>query len=115
MIRQVLHQAILFKLLKAGANGNFYRIIESMYLDTKLCANLGNGKRTDFFQSNVGIRQGDNLSPNLFKLIMNDLPIELENITCSPIDLKVYDSFAPRLIRPGALSPHHMRISVVRV
>jgi hypothetical protein len=41
---------------------------------------------TDSFNSNVGVRQGDNLSPNLFKLFINDLP-EIFDQTCNPVIL----------------------------
>jgi hypothetical protein len=81
----VLHSAILLKLLKIGAVGNFFQIIKNMYENTKLSVKLNNSERTDFFDSELGIRQGDNLSPNLFNLIMNDLPKQLRDTNCDPI------------------------------
>ena len=41
---------------------------------------------TDFFNINVGVKQGDNLSPTLFKLFINDLPQYSEN-TADPIHI----------------------------
>jgi hypothetical protein len=81
----VLHSAILLKLLKSGVRGNFFKTIKSMYASTKLSVKVGNTSRTNFFDSELGIRQGDNLSPNLFNLIMNDLPEQLKTINCDPI------------------------------
>ena len=70
-----------------GAHGKFYEIIKNMYKKTKLCVKLDDDNTTAHFHSTVGIRQGDNLSPNLFKLIMNDLPAELEKQRCDPVVL----------------------------
>ena len=47
-----------------------------MYLNDTLCIKVGN-KMTDFFTAKVGVRQGDVLSPNLFKFFINDLPQKL--------------------------------------
>ena len=35
--------------------------------------NLDSGIQSDFFASHVGVRQGENLSPLLFALFLNDL------------------------------------------
>ena len=62
----------------------FYNVIKDMYAKTKLCVKVDSTHITDFFSSDIGVRQGDNLSPNLFKLFINDLP-EIFDDSCSPI------------------------------
>jgi hypothetical protein len=42
---------------------------------------------SDFFPFNVGVKQGDNLNPSLFKIFVNDLPSYLSN-TSDPANVK---------------------------
>ena len=42
-------------------------------MNSTLCIKVGY-ETTDFFKSSVGVRQGDVLSPNLFKIFVNDIP-----------------------------------------
>ena len=83
----VLHQAILYKLLKSGVKGQLYNIIKDMYENTRLAVKVGSDCRTEFFPSHIGIRQGDNLSPNLFKILLDDLPDNLNQTECNPIEI----------------------------
>ena len=73
----VIHPGIKLKLLNIGLGTNFYNIIKSMYAQSKSCIRLKN-RVTDLFPTKVGVKQGDNLSPNLFKIFINDLPDYLE-------------------------------------
>lgn len=85
---KVLHVGIMLKLLEGNIDGFFYRILNSMYNNDRLCVRVDN-KITDFFSSKVGVRQGDVLSPNLFKFFINDLPKALEdNCDCLQLNNK---------------------------
>lgn len=53
-------------------------MIKNLYLNIKSCISL-NGKTSSFFCCNCGVRQGENLSPLLFSLFLNDLEQYLEN------------------------------------
>lgn len=81
----VVHPGLKYKLLKLGIGGQFYNIIDSMYSNTELCVKI-NESLTNSFQSQTGVRQGDVLSPNLFKIFVNDIPKYLSNAVDS-VDL----------------------------
>ena len=70
---KVIHIGIMYKLQLCNINNYFYRILKSMYTKDRLCVKI-NDKMTEFFVSGVGVRQGDVLSPNLFKFFINELP-----------------------------------------
>ena len=60
------------KLLSIGINGKILTIIKTMYANAKSCVQL-DGDLSDFFTCNIGVRQGENLSPLLFSIFLNDL------------------------------------------
>ena len=82
----VWRQALLYKLSRMNINGLFFNIISSMYGNNKMCIRVDKSHRSHFFTSNVGVRQGDAISPILFNLYVSDFQ--------SYIGL---DSDAPRL------------------
>ena len=43
-----------------------------MYKEAKYCVKV-NGELSEFFQSNIRVRQGENLSPVLFSIFINVL------------------------------------------
>jgi hypothetical protein len=49
-----------------------FKVIHSLYENAKACVRLGCNS-SSFFNSNVGVRQGVNLSPVLFSLFLSDL------------------------------------------
>lgn len=75
---RVWHTGLMLKLTRMGINNHFFKIIQSMYSQTSLCAKVNN-KLTDSFTSDIGVRQGDNLSPTLFKIYINDLVDHIKN------------------------------------
>ena len=46
-------------------------VIFNLYHHAKSCV-MANGKMSDYFTCNVGVRQGENLSPLLFAIYLND-------------------------------------------
>jgi hypothetical protein len=69
----VIHPGIRLKLLRNNLNGYFYRILCIMYGNNYMymSVKLGN-KLTDPFKSQLVVKQGDVLSPNIFKIFLND-------------------------------------------
>ena len=70
-------------------NGNMFNVIVNMYKDTKSRIVYKNSMSEVFPCSNV-VRQGENLSPFLFALFLNDLETFLE--TCDVEGLKTISS-----------------------
>ena len=53
-------------------NGKCFQYIQNMYKGIKSMLKI-NGMSSEFFNCNIGVRQGENLSPFLFSLYINDL------------------------------------------
>ena len=60
------------KILNMGISGKVLNIIKDMYDKTKLCVKHLNSY-SQYFVSNLGLLQGENLSPILFSMFLNDL------------------------------------------
>lgn len=63
--------ALWQKLISEHVNGNIIRVIYNLYDQAKSCVKKG-GKLSEFFRCNAGVRQGENLSPLLFAIYLND-------------------------------------------
>ena len=63
--------ALWHKILQHGINGRVFQVVYNIYQKTKSCVKSG-GKISDFFSCNTGVRQGENLSPILFAMYVND-------------------------------------------
>ena len=70
---------LYFKLLKNNIGGKILYAIQELYKDTMSCVQV-NGIKTGWFATMQGVRQGDNLSPTLFSIYINDLAVELKNL-----------------------------------
>lgn len=73
----VIHTGLKIKLLDIGVGTLFYNIVKNMYSVSRICIRVDEGI-TKFITTKLGVKQGDNLSPNLFKVFINDLPFLLE-------------------------------------
>ena len=82
---RVSRSYLLYRLLHVGIGGYFYSILKSMFDKTLLAVKIDN-KVSPFFKSEIGVRQGDPLSPNLFKIFINEIPQVLQNAS-SPVKL----------------------------
>ena len=67
----IQHQEFHKKLLSYNINGKVLNIIREIYSKAKSCIRKDN-MISDYFMCNIGVRQGDNLSPVLFTEFIND-------------------------------------------
>ena len=78
---------LLYKLAKMGINGRMYFAISSLYSNPRSRVIL-NDHETDYFDCPIGVKQGDNLSPTLFAIFINDLASEIKESNIG-LDLNV--------------------------
>lgn len=83
----VPHEKLMCKLQQAGINGKCLEVIKNMYSKIRLSVKTDNAL-TDSFPAKTGVRQGDVLSPNLFKIYVNDLCKYLDDPSCCSPSLK---------------------------
>ncbi len=76
---------LLLKLKRTGCSQLFYSLIKDMYSHVNLAVKT-RGKVTNYFKSEIGVCQGDVLSPNLFKIYINDLASTLHT-SRSPVTI----------------------------
>ena len=68
----VWRSGLWWKLAEIGVNGKIFDIIRNMYSDIKSFVS-NNGQTSMLFHSYSGVRQGENLSPILFSIFLNDV------------------------------------------
>ena len=66
------------KLLNHGVNGKIISVIQNIYKKAKSSVKI-NDKISNFFSCNIGVRQGENLSPILFAIYVNDFQSSMCN------------------------------------
>jgi hypothetical protein len=80
-------QGLLYKLLhKYAFSPKLVRLLKNMYSKFNSCT-YANRELGQTFDITVGTRQGCNLSPSLFNLYINDIPVLLEKANCDPVTL----------------------------
>ena len=67
-----------YKLIKDGIDGKMFNMLRSMYKEIKLGVKHLNNV-SDFFDSNIGLLQGEITSPILFSFFINDLETHLQS------------------------------------
>ena len=77
------------KLLKTKINGKCLRIIKNMYNNIKSRVSTREGASA-FFPCETGVRQGENLSPLLFSIYLNDLSTYLEIHNAPAVECETY-------------------------
>ena len=88
----VWREGLWRKLLFTHVNGIFLCVLQNMYANIKSCVTV-NGQDSQFFNSNRGVKQGDNLLPLLFSLFFNDLEDHLlaDQVNGIPVEYKTDD------------------------
>ncbi len=87
----VWRTALWRKLLKYDINGKIFNVIKSMYSGIKSCVEHNNSY-SDFFYCKNGVRQGENLSPLIFALYMNDLEHFLSSSNINGVSFTLDDN-----------------------
>ena len=70
---------LLYKHLLNNIDGKIYDSIKSIYAETSACVRV-NDKWTDWFVWKSGVKQGDNCSPTLFSIFIDDLVKEINDL-----------------------------------
>ena len=73
----VYRNGLWYKLMKNWLDGKLFDLIRSIYTEVMSCVKNIN-TFSDFFKSDIGLMQGEVLSPFLFSLFINDLEIYLQ-------------------------------------
>ena len=67
------------KMMQNGINGKLLNVIYNMYCKAKSCVKNENSI-SDYFNCKVGVRQGENLSPMLFAIFLNDFEYSISRM-----------------------------------
>jgi hypothetical protein len=88
----VSHFKLWLKLAKCGVTGKLLNLIKSMY--SKLKSSVKHdGNFSEFFSCNIGLMQGESLSPFVCAMYGNDIEIELNKQGCQSYELKMLNLY----------------------
>ena len=82
----VWRKGLIHKLREIGINQKTVNLIENIY-NTTYTSLIYKNKILPEIQTTKGVKQGDNLSPLLFNIYVNDLPKEIEKGDTQPLKL----------------------------
>lgn len=83
----VNRQALWFKLNQFGVSTKMLLLLQSIYSETKVCIKTGPNEQSEVFRTEMGVRQGCQLSSFLFTVYVNDAPDFLLEINTHPPNL----------------------------
>ena len=93
------------KLLDQKIEGKILIVIQNMYAAAKSCV-MSNSVPSEFFSISIGVRQGENLSPVLFSLFLNDMQdflakdlTGLETIIGESVQANMDDNYVNNLLK----------------
>ena len=70
--------ALWVRMFRMGVKGKIFNVIRNMYRCAKSCV-ANKGDMSSLFTCNIGVRQGENLSPLLFAIYLNDFQQSIGN------------------------------------
>ena len=85
-------QKLWYKLFHIGIRGKCLDVIKSLYSNVKSCVKY-DGVVSEHFCNDMGLMQGEVLSPLLFALYINDFEISFIRRNCPSIELQLLNIF----------------------
>ena len=82
----IWREGLKYKLKKVGFGETLVNLISAMYEDTSTSLLHGQNMLPEI-KTNKGVKQGDNLSPTLFNIYINDFPKKLAEGQTSPVKI----------------------------